>query len=443
MSLRNTVLTVIVGLSCACAAARADEPSNAAADSPDDAQVLLFKSGRTIEGQIDETETHYVVTRATGKVEIPKAEIEFVADDLDDVYRYKLERINDAKPDDHFRLAQWCLLVNLRERAAEELERCLVVDPNSARAKGLLENLRRAPKPAGKSNPPRAEPEPSRSKSPEPAKSYPSFQKELSPSQVSTFSVQVQPLLVRTCGTAGCHDANHPGPLTLLGTFRPNQRSSQQNLRAVLSLIDTEEPDLSPLLVESLRPHGTANRSPFGKELADPAYAKLSDWVRAVSGKPTSKAAPIIQTDEPTAARPDSAQPSSKPTETEAAPSNRVYSNKPIPQTPARSRAGMTPANAPTDATSSRPPTKKDDAPGDAPPDTVENTSRVSASSPQSDSKSSKSDSAPAPSDSQTDAKPATKSGARPAASVRTPVENYQPIDPFDPEIFNRQFAPR
>jgi hypothetical protein len=150
MSFRNTAFTVLASSLCACAAALDDEPRSTATMSPSSMRVLLFRSGRALEGEITATDTHYVVVRPVGKVEILKSDIELVAGNLDEVYRYKLERINDRDPDEHIRLAQWCLVVNLRERTIEELERAVELAPDSVRAKGLLENLRRAPKPGDK-----------------------------------------------------------------------------------------------------------------------------------------------------------------------------------------------------------------------------------------------------------------------------------------------------
>lgn len=439
MSLRNTILTVICSSLCACAVALADEPPSAVAESNAKTRVLLFRSGRALEGQIAETDTHYVVVRPVGKVEIAKTDVEFVADDLDDVYRYKLERINHESPDEHIRLAQWCLVVNLRARAIEELERCIELAANSTRAKALLENLRRAPKLGDNPSQPPAHQEQPKPESATVPRTYPSFQKELTPSHVSTFSVQIQPLLVRSCGTAGCHDVNHPGSLVLQGSSRPSQRSSQQNLRAVLAQIDPEDPELSPLLVESLRPHGTARRSPFVPGLNDPAYAKLSDWVRAVSGKPASKPSSIAQTTNSSAAPAEQAKPVAKATGKETTPPNLVYSNKPIALTPARARAGMTPTNSPADAIAARTLAKRNDGPAESPTEPQTDGDEPPKTALESKSDATKPDSKPASTDPGSDAKPV----AKPVASTDKPLESYQPIDPFDPEIFNRQFAPR
>ena len=439
MSFRNTAYTVIFSSLCACAAAPADDLRSTATDSPARTRVLLFRSGRALEGEIAETDTHYVVARPVGKVEILKTEIELVAENLDAVYRYKLERINDRDHDQHFRLAQWCMAVNLRERAIDELERSVELAPDSIRAKGLLENLRRAPKSADKTA---QAPDTSEQPVPESkpaARTYPSFQKELSPSHVSSFSVQIQPMLVRSCGTAGCHDANHSGSLILQGSARPAQRSSQLNLRSVLAHIDTDEPELSPLLLESLRAHGTARRSPFATGLNDPAYAKLADWVRAVSGKPAAKSSPNTPTPNPSAFPVAQSKDTPKSTGKETSPPTLVYSNKPIALTPARLRAGMTPANSPTDATASPTASKKNDSSNETPAEPELNTEQSPSSPAESKSVTRKSDSKPPKIDRGTDVTPVEKPGVQDNSALGS----YQPVDPFDPEIFNRQFAPR
>jgi hypothetical protein len=439
MSLRNKVFILIAGSFCACAAAFADEPRGTLADSPPEPQVLLFRSGRALEGTVSETDTHYIVVRPVGKVEILKDDIEFVAGSFDEVYRFKLEHINDRDSEAHVRLAQWCLGVNLVERAIEELERAVELAPDSSRAKGLLENVRRAANAIEKSAQTPAKQEHPTPETLPNARTYPSFQRELSTAQVTTFSVQIQPLLVRSCGTVGCHDVKHTGSLVLQGSSLPTKRTSQINLRSVLAHIDAEEPDLSPLLIESLREHGTARRSPFGAGSNDPAYGKLAGWVRAVAGKPVPKSTP------PSPSAATSVSPAVPANDSSNAPSNQpgtsnlIYSNKPIPLTPARRRAGMIPANSPIDTTAVRPSSKKNESPTETPPAAESNTEKTPPSPMQPKATSNVLDSKLPASDRPASVQPP----AKPGAAGLAPPDSLTPVDPFDPEIFNRQFAPR
>ena len=95
MSHRNGAIIAFFGTLMGCAALWADTPLERMDDPVPMSSVLLFRSGRVVEGQITETETHYVVGRPIGKVEVAKTDIELMAKDLEEVYRYKLGRIND------------------------------------------------------------------------------------------------------------------------------------------------------------------------------------------------------------------------------------------------------------------------------------------------------------------------------------------------------------
>ena len=416
MSYRNGVFIafscVLLGCAVACSA-QSDDPaeSKAAARSG----VLVFRNGRVIEGQIISTESHYIVIRPVGKIEVPKSQIESVAKDLEEVYRKKAGRIKDRDPDEHMRLAQWCLQVNLHQRAIEELERVVEQSSDTSRATAMLENLRRMQaRSATKNSSGNKDSSPSTTRSlelrdqqsaignqrsPAPPHSPPtkaaaaegsdselvpvanaatrgqgkaSAIVQTPPAMVSSFSVRIQPLLVRSCAAAGCHDLAHAGALALERSSQATPRSTQQNLRSVLSLIDANDPENSPLVIQSLLPHGGNRRPALALGVKDPAYQTLLDWVRGVAGKPTSKSG-------------------------------------------------------------SEPPLAKDSA-------------ATAASSPQAQPTSAVSNQAGATARRSEPAPAATKpaDSASPSRSLKPPMDDaYQPIDAFDPEIFNRQFSKR
>src|SRR5437867_2775811 len=117
MSQRNGAIIAFFSTLIGCAVLWADTPPENADDLATKSRVLLFRSGRVVEGRIAETQTHYVVIRPIGTVEVAKTNIELVASDLEEIYRYKLARVNERDPEEHLRLAQWCQFVNLREHA--------------------------------------------------------------------------------------------------------------------------------------------------------------------------------------------------------------------------------------------------------------------------------------------------------------------------------------
>jgi hypothetical protein len=369
--------------------AAADEPQDATVQLSEITSVLLFRSGRAIEGQICETDSHYVVRRPIGKVEIPKSEVEFVGPDFDAVYRYKLNRINAQDPEDHIRLAQWCLLVDLHEHAAEAIERAATLAPKSSRVQAMVDAVERTVRASGKT--PRARPEAkivTQVSHDDVSPKQAALQQAVPTNLLSNFSVQIQPMLTRTCAVAGCHDTSHSGPLTLQRSPRPMAKLTQQNLRSVLSQLDPESPDNSPLLSYSITPHGRMNFSPLSKGVSEPAYATLADWVRAVCGKPAPK------------------------------PGSDADATATLAQTDSSKAAPQAPRDDKDDAAAAQPHAN-------------------SASVP---SKTEKALDARA----QVDRFPVTAQRNTPTVpAVNSTVSPYQPVDPFDPQIFNLQFAPR
>jgi hypothetical protein len=64
-----------------------------------------------------------------------------------------------------------------------------------------------------------------------------------------------------------------------------SRRATQRNLHAVLSCIDTENPDASKLLAMPIRPHGTSVAAVFTSKQAF-QYRQLVNWVHAVAHRP-------------------------------------------------------------------------------------------------------------------------------------------------------------
>ena len=434
MSYRSRISTSFLAITVVCAAAWADGPADDSAPLATRPGVLVFRSGRVVEGQIAETETHYVVVRPVGRVEVAKDEIVMVAKDLDTVYRQKASHINDRDPDEHMKLAQWCLLVNLRERAILELERTSDLSGDPKRVRGLLEALRRSAAVVDKPKPAIAETVEPRGRSAAPERQP--AEKDVTPAAISAFTLQIQPMLTRSCSTTGCHDTTHAGPLALGRSSVPNPRSTQNNLRAVLAVIDANDPDQSPLVALAARPHPRDGRSETSNVLKDAAFATLVDWTRNVAGKRAASAneQQLNDATSPGALPPSGSNPATDP----PAKPNVVKSNQPLILTPSRARAGMTympPSAKPSTATANAtPPTTP------APPAVEQK--KPTTQPPIEPNVSGPPRAATRDAGTSTPREPADAI-AQTAAPRKPVTDDYQPVDPFDPEIFNRQFAPR
>jgi hypothetical protein len=454
MSNRNSILISV----CLCwvgSFAFADDP--AGRGTPSAAGVLLFKSGRALAGQISETDTHYIVSRTSGTMQVLKSDVEFAGADFDSVYLYKRKDVDDRDIDGHISLAQWCMQCNLRTRAAEELSRAAELAAPSSTPQRMVErlqrNLRAAEKTITLSDPVAVEGTPApRSQESATITEPLANPQDISPALVSNFSVQIQPMLTRACSTAGCHDSGHGGSFVLQRSPRPVAKLTQQNLRSVLAHIETDDPDSSPLVKYAARPHGKSNANPLGKAAGDPAYQTLLDWVRAVSGKATKSLDADVSGANARGEQNTVATGAGGATTAPKQPAQlgqtsigdretneikakleeingmvRVRSNKPLAATPSRIRAGMIQPAAP-------PPS----APPAPPPELSSPLQPRNASSPPAQKPGTI---VAAASTSESPLRTTTPPTPQPTADA--PSTPYQPVDQFDPEIFNRQFAPR
>src|SRR4051794_22027190 len=102
-------------------ATAAPSPSPSTAPTPAPA-VILLTNGRLQQGLVSEAgPSYYLHVRGGSKIPIPKRDVETVGRSLDDIYQYKVGRIADRDPDEHLKLAKWCLTQQLNEPAKVQL----------------------------------------------------------------------------------------------------------------------------------------------------------------------------------------------------------------------------------------------------------------------------------------------------------------------------------
>jgi hypothetical protein len=238
---------------------------------PKAGKFLVLRNGRTMEGDIDLVGDQYRVRRNGGETLVPANQVQRLFLDTEDAYRFLRARadLNDAN--ERLRLAKWCLDYNLRERAEEEASVALVLRPNDAAAKRLLERIRQAtittaPLPTPTPTPP--EPEP------------PAPVVELTPESMGQFGHKVQTILMNAC--ASCHANGHGGSFKLTKVSdipSLNRRATQENLAAVLNQINYGQPQLSPLLTKAISVHGGSEQAPLKGRQVVP-YQTLEQWLR-------------------------------------------------------------------------------------------------------------------------------------------------------------------
>ncbi|HVX63693.1 MAG TPA: hypothetical protein VHC19_23930 [Pirellulales bacterium] len=378
------VLIVIVALGGAWAAASAEPPLQLA---PREG-VLLLRSGQVIPGRIIPAGDHYLVSRPHGEYRFRSSDVEMLCKDLDEVYQRKRAQIKLGKVAEHVDLADWCLKNDLIDHAETQLTYALAADATYPRIRLLerrLELARRDDEDA------RPAPQHAAQRRGPTNDELDRFIRGMPGNAVETFTSTIQPLLVNNCTTSGCHGPQSDARLQLLRIplgSPPTRRTTQRNLYAVWQHVNPNHPEQSPLLVEATQRHGDSKAAIFNDHDAA-QYLQLAAWVSQFGRggqKPTqpatvkAPAAPLLQSMPP------------------ATPARQVLEASGNPQTKLSQPAAESPLES-----SEEPPSAESGASGPA---------------------------------------AANADGNRGKAERKPRPADYTPVDPFDPEIFNRKYHP-
>jgi hypothetical protein len=401
-------------------------------------QVLLLRDGRTFVGAITPGKDAYRVQVSEGFVQVPAKEVEAVCPDVKAAYAERRRRLPPNQAAVHLELSKWCLGHRLLIEAEQELQTATRLEPNLAELDVVRRRLEWTTKPHLRQTSPAA-PEAATVQAAAPSESgEPSADplprdadldrlvRGLSAGVTSEFTTYIQPSLLNRCATAACHAATSDHGPKLVRSSRHGQlprRVTLRNLEETLAYIDRSRPGESPLLKKAVEPHGGSKVAVLDRNHL--AYRQLSQWVRRVSGATVRNPAPIAvsQTD-PRMSAPrevvraaaelplDFAEPDSAAdiSERKRRPTRETGSRQ-APSIPwVRDLLDEQPANV---------------IPGNAEPDEIDElTAEIEADM----------DSDPFAFD-----PPADRDEL--LGKPRN-MGQFQPVDAFDPEIFNRQFSP-
>jgi hypothetical protein len=105
------------------------------------------------------------------------------------------------------------------------------------------------------------------------------------PGTMEAFTNSIQPLLLNNCTSAGCHGpgAENPHRWVRVALGRTtSRRLTQRNLHTTLQLVDRQNPAESPLLVQAIQAHGNAKAPVFTDHQAG-QLRQLTAWVFQVA----------------------------------------------------------------------------------------------------------------------------------------------------------------
>ncbi len=246
--------------------------------------MLVLRNGQTLRGRILQAGDIYYVVFPDGEIRLKASEVDFACRDIEEAFRIKQAAVQADNAEDHLRLAYWCLRQKLYGHASRKLADAMDVDPTHPAIAVLRRHLlAEMQEPVA-----RETSEPTPSKSPYlPDAELTRFARELPADAVEKFTDTIQPLLVNSCSTAGCHGPASKSEYHLL---RPasggvaSRRLTLTNLHATLAWINREEPQTSRLLTAIAEPHGDAQSAVF-RAHQQSQYNELAVWAHQISGK--------------------------------------------------------------------------------------------------------------------------------------------------------------
>jgi len=259
--------------------------------------VLLLRNQNVLRGKISRVADHYLVAVPGGEIRVRASEVELFCHDLDEGYRRKRAAMQQGTATEHLALAEWCIRQELLGYAAREVIDARAADPTHPKIILVERRLHRSARveATNKIDPPSPAATPRATS----AKELEKMMRQLPPGVVETFTATVQPLLLNSCSTAGCHGRGGNAELHLerVGSRSISRRMTQRNLYAVIQQIDKDRPEQSPLLIKAGTSHARVNNIQ-SKPLDLGKYERLAKWIRIVTARDAPRATTV---NEPTA----------------------------------------------------------------------------------------------------------------------------------------------
>jgi hypothetical protein len=265
-------------------AAEPDTSSAAAGGTVDG--VLLLHDGGVLAGRISRQADRYLVTLDHGEISVSADRVALVARSLSDAYDQQRGLMSHPTIETHLRLAEWCLRNNLGPQAARELIDARGLNPHHPTLALLQRRLAALQAPRCRQDGPPAGAIPLDTSPHDELDRLSRLADSLPDGALEQFTRKVQPVLVNTCTTAGCHQPGGDQSFQLDRAIlhgMSTRRSTLRNLEATLALVDRDAPQQSELLTAAGRPHGGMDQPVLGPR-QDQLLKHLADWVAVVTG---------------------------------------------------------------------------------------------------------------------------------------------------------------
>lgn len=285
---RGRVWRLVVLLLAAAAPAHAQLPAGAAG-------VLVLRNGHLLQGAISRSGDEYVVRQPTSVIRLGAAQVEFFARTPREAYEVLRRRRDPPTGDDHVHLAQWCLRNELLDGAGEEVAALKRAVPDHRDLRRLEVQLAQAQsRVAVLANATEAPLAP-------PAAAFPMTRESgaaiAAPATArAEFVRSIQPMLMRSCATGGCHapggaETFQLDRLAAVGGGHPTL--IQANLDQLWRHVNAADYRLSPLVQRASTVHGA--RGLRSTPLHPHQVEVLELWLRAALDLPSPEEAAVAE----------------------------------------------------------------------------------------------------------------------------------------------------
>jgi hypothetical protein len=283
------------GLACAFLVCVAGAPSAVGAQSAALKGVLVLDNGNVLAGAIERVGDEYVINVTGATLQVPVDQVERFAPTIEEAYEQRRVTLVDGTADRHLELAAWCLHLKLFDQAARELLDARRIDAQIPGLETLERRLRhRLDLKASRARTSHTAATPLVRAAQEVAAEPPL--PSISVAAQAQFVRSIQPMLIRNCATAGCHQAGADHAMQLDRWALEGRGSVElvrRNLAAVLGEVDRENLEASELLAKARALHGreiAGGSRPLSAHQLD----LLNGWIHRALDAPPAEAAPPL-----------------------------------------------------------------------------------------------------------------------------------------------------
>ncbi len=249
-------------------------PQTPLSQSPDSSvKVILLNNDHIVRGEILNDGVTVQVRNELGVIQIQRNDIAHIAATLPEIYRFKQEKTQKTAAG-HLQLADWCVANKLPDEAAEEFDRAILRADDRQLADSIRNHKTAALSMFEEHNLKMDMVEQENRK-------YRQWLDKIPQTTVATFKREILPMLVQNCSGIACHSANS------LNNFRfvpnPNNKDVDvaKNLRVVLGYVTPGVPEESPLVLVPIAPHGRTQQIFTRRNIKQ--YEKLYLWAEQVA----------------------------------------------------------------------------------------------------------------------------------------------------------------